>query len=102
MKEEPMLPSELAFTEEEAVSAVVTTGHRQRARRQRRRVNLDILVDVHRRVVEVQRLAGLSSVRDVFREAFRFYEWYTKRKVEGWSIQLVNAEGHVREVEILS
>lgn len=69
-------------------------------RTRRRRVQLDLLQDVYARVERVQQIAGLDSPRAVFRESFRIFEWYTKRRVEGWSIQLVDAHGRVREVEI--
>jgi hypothetical protein len=73
----------------------------RRVRSQRRRVQLDLLQDVYARVVDVQHAVGLDSARDVFREAFRFYEWYVTRRLEGWSLQIVDAQGRVKSVEVL-
>ncbi len=57
-------------------------------RRTRRRVQLDLLPEVFDRVVAVQEQVGLDSPRDVFRQAFRVYEWYVSRRSQGWNVQL--------------
>lgn len=72
----------------------------RRGRGRRRRVQLDLLGDVFERVVKIQELNGLESVRVVFRQAFRLYEWYTVRRLEGWSIQLVHRDGRIAHVDL--
>ena len=73
---------------------------RRTVRRRRRRVQLDLLPDVYDRVVELQLANGFDSVRSVFRQAFRLYEWYTTRRSQGWTIQLVHQDGRVAIVDL--
>jgi hypothetical protein len=73
---------------------------RRGTRRRRRRVQLDLLPHVYDRVVEIQLVNGMDSVRSVFRQAFRIYEWYTTRRLEGWTIQLVHQDGRVMTVDL--
>lgn len=72
----------------------------QRRRQSRQRVQLDLLPTVYDRVFELQVVNNLDSVRTVFREAFRLYEWYTLRKLQGWRIQLVHKDGRVADVDL--
>jgi hypothetical protein len=72
----------------------------QRRRHSRQRVQIDLLPAVYDRVFELQVVNNLDSVRTVFREAFRFYEWYTLRKLQGWKIQLVHKDGRVADVDL--
>jgi hypothetical protein len=73
---------------------------RKPERRRRRRVQLDLLPDVYDRIVQIQLINGLDSVREVFRQAFRLYEWYTTRRSEGWAVQLVHSNGDVVFVDL--
>ena len=92
-------PDPLSATTSE-VAAFKLPGRPRTVRTRRRRVHLDLLQDIYTRVVAVQRVNGLDSPRAVFREAFRIYEFCTKRRLEGWSIQLVDPAGSVRAVEL--
>ncbi len=71
------------------------------SRQRRKRIQLDLLEQVFARVVAVQHVTHLESTRAVFREAFRLFEWYTRKRSEGWKIQLVNDAGQIRDVEFL-
>jgi hypothetical protein len=73
--------------------AVEATKRRAR----RRRIQLDLLDRVYERVVEIRELLALDSTRSVFREAFQLLDWYTRERLNGWSVQLVR-DGHVKEV----
>lgn len=72
--------------------------HRRRQNRQR--IQLDLLPAVYDRVFELQVVNSLDSIRTVFREAFRLYEWFTLRRLQGWTIQLVHKDGRVAEVDL--
>jgi hypothetical protein len=69
-------------------------------RRRRRRIQLDLLPDIYDQVVQLQVANGLDSVRSVFRQAFRLYLWYTTRRSQGWTIQLVHRDGRVAMVDL--
>lgn len=86
----------------EAAMASNYSPKRRSPRRARNRVQIDLLPDVFQRVKATQKRVGLDSPRAVFREAFRLFEWYSMRMEEGWSIQLTDRVGRVRDVEILT
>jgi hypothetical protein len=71
-----------------------------RRRQNRQRVQIDLLPAVYDRVFELMVVNNLDSVRTVFRDAFRLYEWYTRRRLQGWEIQLVHKDGRVAEVDL--
>jgi hypothetical protein len=80
--------------------SVRSAAERRPSRRRRRRVQLDLLADVYDRVVDIQHRTGIDSVRSVFREAFRLYEWYVVRRSQGWTVQLVHEDGRVAVVDL--
>lgn len=80
--------------------SVGTRSSVQPRRQKRQRVTIDLLPAVYDRVFELMVLNNLDSVRTVFRDAFRLYEWFTLRRLQGWTIQLVHKDGRVAEVDL--
>ena len=66
----------------------------------RQRVQLDFSQEAYDRLTEIKKLADARTNAEVVRDALRLYEWFLRRKREGYAVQLTKDDA-VKEVELV-